>query len=60
MTPMNPSGRVRVDIYDALAIAGLLLVEWGVTLWSPPAALVLGGCVLVAVAIWPEIRKVRR
>jgi len=37
----------------AVFVAGLALVIGGVSRWSWPAAVVAGGLVLMAVAIWP-------
>lgn len=48
------------DIHDALGLTGVLLLETGVYLLRPEAALILGGCLLIAVAIWPDVRKVKR
>lgn len=53
---MSPK-RHGLDVYDALGLAGVLSLETGVYLLSLEAALILLGCLLVAVAIWPDVRK---
>jgi hypothetical protein len=54
--PLSPK-RHGLDVYDALGLAGVLSLETGVYLLSLEAALILLGCLLVAVAIWPDVRK---
>jgi hypothetical protein len=41
-------------------VAGWVALEYGVSRWSSPAAWVLGGIVLMAVAIVPIQRKGKR
>lgn len=44
----------------ALLLAGAGLVVAGVAHWSPPAAQILGGLVLVALGLLPMRRPTRR
>lgn len=41
----------RIDLAGALV--GFVLFEYGVAQWSHPAALVIGGLMLMALALWP-------
>lgn len=50
----------RVDVSDLLAVVGFALVEYGVSRWSTSAAWVIGGLVLIAVAIAPLRKEGRR
>ena len=45
-----------VDATDLLGLMGVGAVEYGVSCWSVPAAWVLGGVLLMAVAIRANIR----
>ena len=49
-----------LDVYDVLGLAGFGALEYGVSLWSVPAAWVLAGAVLLALSFWPLVRKGRR
>lgn len=50
-----------MDRYDALLVVGVGLIEGGVWQWSPPAALVLAGLVLVMASLAADLRaRVRR
>lgn len=35
---------------------GCLAIIYGVALWSAPAAWVVAGCALIAMALWPLLR----
>lgn len=52
--------RLGLDVHDLLACLGLAAVLYGVAAWSRPAAWILGGALLVWLAIWPELRKETR
>lgn len=45
------SEKDHVDGWDALALCGLVAVEYGVAQWSTPAAWVLGGLLAIVVAV---------
>lgn len=49
-----------IDVYDALGALGLGALEYGVWQWSHPAAWILGGIWLIAVAVLPDVRKGKR
>lgn len=49
-----------VDGVDVLGLVGLVSVLYGIARWSVPAAWIVGGGVLVAVAILPHVRKGKR
>ena len=49
--------KLGVDVYDALGVIGFVALEYGIARWSAPAAWVLGGGVLMAVAIVPALRR---
>lgn len=42
---------------DLLALLGFVCVTYGVSRWSVPAAWVVSGCLLMAVAIVPHLRR---
>ena len=46
-----------LDIYDVLALTGAGCLEYGVYCAWPPGAWMLGGVLLMAVAVWPNLRK---
>ena len=53
--------RLGIDVHDGLALIGFGALEYGVHQWSAPAAWVVGGIALIAVAIRPYLsRKVKR
>ena len=45
-----------IDASDVLALVGVAAVEYGVSAWSGPAAWVVGGLLLIAVAMGPSLR----
>ncbi len=47
-----------LDIYDLCGTAGAILLLYGVSRWSGPAAYVLAGIALIAIAARPLMRKV--
>ena len=47
-----------LDVYDALGVAGVLALIYGVSLWSGPAAWVTAGVLMIAAATAP-LRKGR-
>lgn len=48
-----------IDGSDVLGLIGMAAVLYGIARWSVPAAWVVGGAVLVAVAILPHVRRKR-
>lgn len=46
-----------LDGSDGLAALGVLALEVGIAQWSHAAAWVVGGALLIAVAIGPALRK---
>jgi len=42
---------------DGVALAGFVCIVYGVGQWSGPAAWVIAGSLLIAVAVWPHLRK---
>lgn len=48
-----------IDVSDALEAAGGACIVYGVSQWSVPAAWVLAGVLLVAVAVLLEVQKAR-
>ena len=52
MAPDKP----RVDIYDVMCFSGIILLLFGVSLWSTPLACVVGGGLLIAGGIWPDVK----
>jgi len=54
-------GNRAFDGRDGLGLLGFLLVLSGIAQWSRPAMLVVGGAVLIAVAVGPLlVRKGKR
>ncbi len=50
-----------MDRYDLLLLVGLACIEGGVALWSTPAALILGGVLLVIASCAADLRaRLRR
>lgn len=47
----------RIDRYDLLAMAGLMCVVAGVWMWSPAAALIVGGMMMTGGAIFLASRR---
>jgi hypothetical protein len=48
---------VAGNIDGLLACSGFVCVAYGLALWSVSAAWVVSGCLLMAVAIVPHLRK---
>lgn len=46
-----------IDGRDVLGLAGFVALEVGLSLWWPPAAWIVAGVILLAVAVMPEIRR---
>jgi hypothetical protein len=46
-----------IDARDVLGLVGFVSLEIGVGLLSIPAALVVAGVLLLAVAVWPVLRR---
>ena len=42
---------------DVLGLIGFVCVAHGLSLWSVPAAWIVSGCLLMAIAILPHLRK---
>jgi len=49
----------RLDSYDALIVIGMMLMGFGVGLWSIPAALVLLGGMMFGLGLAGVMRKAR-
>lgn len=47
------------DVYDVLALAGFVALEYGIAQWSAPAAWVVAGLLLLALALRPQLPKRR-
>ena len=56
---MSWASRLGVDVYDVLVVIGVAALEYGVSRWSVPAAWVLGGIGLIALGVWPTVRRRR-
>ena len=48
-----------IGVDDGLGLAGASCVLYGVSTWSPAAAWVLGGVLLMTLAVWPALRKAK-
>lgn len=48
----------RIDVYDVFFVAGCVALVVGVAQVSIPAAWMLTGAILIAIAVWP-LRKAR-
>jgi len=48
-----------VDARDVLGLAGFVSLETGLALWSVPAAWIVGGAILLLVAVLPDLRRRR-
>ena len=48
---------VGQNVDGLLACVGFVCVAYGLAQWSVPAAWVVSGCLLIAVAIAPHLRK---
>jgi hypothetical protein len=49
--------RLGVDLSDVLALAGAVALEYGLACWWSPAAWIVGGCLAIAVAVAPDLRR---
>ena len=54
------ANKFGVDVYDGLAVVGLMAVLNGIARWSHAAAEVVGGVFLLAIAIGAALRKAKR
>ena len=48
---------LRENANTVVFVAGLLTLLRGVALWSPPAAYIVAGVVLMLVGVWPFLRS---
>jgi hypothetical protein len=46
-----------IDARDVLGLVGFVALEVGVGLLSIPAALIVAGVILCAIAAWPVLRR---
>jgi hypothetical protein len=45
------------DANDVLAGVGLVLIGCGLAMWSVPLALVVTGCIVLAIGLYGAVRK---
>lgn len=51
--------RPTIDLRDILGAAGCVSLFYGLASWWPPSAWMVGGALLLGLALWSDLRKGR-
>lgn len=51
---------LSLDAHDACTVGGFVSLVYGVSLWSVPASWIAAGVILLSIAVWPPLRRLRK
>lgn len=61
MTTLGKAWRaLALDAHDACTVGGFGSLVYGVSLWSVPVAWMTAGVILLSIAVWPPLRRLRK
>jgi hypothetical protein len=46
-----------IDARDIVGTAGFVSLLYGLASWWPPAAWMIGGLLMLGLALWPDLRR---